>query len=84
MATGLSQEQVNAIREIQFQVGDLNGSYLGEADGNRVVVDRDAQGKGWFVDATPAADTEFQNRSSATRRYTSPVNVARNPSAAAA
>src|SRR6185369_10272010 len=28
MATGLSQDQVNAIREIQFQVGDLNGSYL--------------------------------------------------------
>src|SRR5213075_188162 len=71
-ASGLSPEQNAVMRELRFKVGDLAGEYLGEASGNRIVVDRDAQGKGWFVDSTPADDREFDSRSSATRGYTNP------------
>ncbi|HEX6190396.1 MAG TPA: Ig-like domain-containing protein, partial [Pyrinomonadaceae bacterium] len=76
MATGLTQQQIAAMRELRFELGDLGSSYLGEASGNRIVVDRNAQGKGWFVDATPADDMEFGTISSATRRYTNPLTSA--------
>src|SRR5207248_4522036 len=64
--------QITALHVIKFEVTDLSGSYLGEADGNRILVDRNAEGKGWFVDPTPQDDSEFGNVSSTTRRYTDP------------
>ena len=75
-ATGLTREQISAMRELKFELGDLSGSYLGEAGGNRIVVDRDAGSKGWFVDTTPADDVEFSDRTSSTRRYTNPFTSA--------
>jgi CSLREA domain-containing protein/uncharacterized repeat protein (TIGR01451 family) len=69
-AAGLTRAQTLAMRELKFELGDLTGSYLGEAGGNRIVVDRDAGGRGWFVDATPMDDLEFGERTSATRSYT--------------
>ncbi len=74
-AAGLTSQQISAVRELRFEIGDLAGSYLGEADGNHIVVDRDAQGKGWFVDDTPADDLEFAN-SLTTRSYTKPFSSA--------
>ena len=76
MATGLTQQQIAAMRELRFEVGDLANSFLGEASGNRIVVDRNAQGKGWFIDTTPADDVEFGTTFSATRRYTNPYTAA--------
>src|SRR5207302_7679060 len=75
-ATGLTPQQISTLQTIKFEVSDLNGSYLGEADGNRILVSRNAQGKGWFVDQTPMDDLEFGNASSATRRYTDPMSAA--------
>jgi hypothetical protein len=75
-ATGLTARQIAAMRELRFEVSDLSDSYLGEADGNRILVDRDAQAKGWFVDATPADDLEFANQTSTTRSYTNPFTSA--------
>lgn len=42
-------------------MGNLPDGYLGLAyvSGNRVVIDADAAGHGWFVDATPFLDEEF-------------------------
>jgi CSLREA domain-containing protein/fimbrial isopeptide formation D2 family protein len=73
-ATGLTQQQLAALRDLKFDVADLSGAYLGEADGNHVLVDRDAQTKGWFVDATPQSDSEF-GKASGTRRYTDPMSA---------
>jgi hypothetical protein len=48
----LTANQVAVLRAIKFEASELPGSYLGEANGNRILVSLDAQGKGWFVDAT--------------------------------
>jgi methionine-rich copper-binding protein CopC len=74
--TGLTSKQLADMRELRFEIGDLGQAYLGEADGNRIVVDRDAQGKGWFIDSTPVDDLEFGSRSSATRSYANPFTAA--------
>jgi hypothetical protein len=44
---------------VQIAIADLPGRFLGSSEGNFVVLDRDAAGLGWFVDASPSADEEF-------------------------
>jgi hypothetical protein len=61
---GLNAAAVQKLAQVQFVVGDLPGSYLGETEGNRVYVDVNAAGNGWFVDPTPAADEEFASSGS--------------------
>ena len=75
-ASGLTPKQISAMREIRFELGELKGAHLGHANGNRIVVDRNAQGKGWFVDPTPMDDHEFRDRTSGTRSYTNPFSLA--------
>jgi len=75
-STGLTAQQITTLRGIKFEVTDLAGSYLGQADGNRVQVDRNAEGKGWFVDPNPMSDSSFVSAFSATRLYTDPMNAA--------
>ena len=74
-ATGLSVEQMASLREIRFEVTDLTDAYLAESSGNRILVDRRAEGKGWFLDSTPQDDSEFANALAATRRYTDPQSA---------
>jgi hypothetical protein len=45
--------------DLSITVEDLSGNVLGHADGDRIVIDADAAGYGWFIDATPADDQEF-------------------------
>lgn len=71
--TGLTTEQVASMRSIRFEVADLAGAYLGEADGNVIRVDRDAAGNAWFIDTTPFDDLEFGHVIAETRRYTDPL-----------
>ena len=75
-ATGLTPHQLTTLRGIKFEIADLQGAYLGEADGNRILVDTNAQGKGWFIDANPLSDSSFARAVSATRLYTDPMNAA--------
>jgi hypothetical protein len=75
LATGLTPQQLAVLRGIKFDIADLNGSYLGESDGNRILVDRNAQGRGWFVDPNPLSDASFAHAVSATRRYTDPLSA---------
>ena len=77
-AAGLTAAQAAQLRGMRFEVGELANDYLGEAEGNRILVDREAQGKGWFIDATPQDDAEFATKTSTTRRYTDPMNAARS------
>ena len=76
MSSGLTAQQLKAMNSLRFEIGNLGQAYLGEASGNRIVVDRNAQGKGWFIDTTPADDLEFGDRPSATRSYTNATTLA--------
>lgn len=58
-AQGLSPAQLAALQAVKFQVADLGGSLLGQAAGETVTLDRNAAGRGWFVDSTPTQNEEF-------------------------
>jgi hypothetical protein len=64
-ADGVNQNLVSLLASIQFSVGslpfgDLALSYVNQ---NRVVLDPNAAGYGWFVDPTPLRDEEFTSTS---------------------
>jgi hypothetical protein len=44
---------------VNVRIADLPGSTLGLASGNTIYLDVNAAGWGWFVDTTPADDSEF-------------------------
>jgi hypothetical protein len=46
-----------------FVVGDLKGQALAQTVGNVVVIDINAAGHGWFIDATPEDDAEYAGHS---------------------
>jgi hypothetical protein len=48
---------------VSFQIGELPSGLLGEESGKTIRIDRDAAGYGWFVDPTPADDSEFADPS---------------------
>ncbi|HET6977403.1 MAG TPA: Ig-like domain-containing protein [Pyrinomonadaceae bacterium] len=73
--TGLTAKQIAAMQSLTFELADLPEVYLAEVSGNRVRVDRDAGGHGWFVDSTPMDDAEFGNTASNLRRYTNPADA---------
>jgi hypothetical protein len=49
----------SALHGIDVRVADLGGLTLGKAVGNRIWLDDNAAGWGWFADATPWDDFEF-------------------------
>jgi hypothetical protein len=70
-AAGVGLAGAAALERVSFHVADLPGNQLGRALPGRVLIDRDAAGRGWFVDPTPADDSEFgarRGRGVATRR----------------
>jgi hypothetical protein len=56
---GLDDSDVALLESITFEIADLSGLTLGQADGTTIVIDSDAAGYGWFVDTTPYEDSEF-------------------------
>ena len=74
-ATGLTGAQLATLRRLEFAVADLPGWYLGEAGGDRIRVDNNAGGNGWFIGATAEDDAQFATKTSATRRYTDPASA---------
>ena len=48
-----------AMADVKVQIADLPRGFLGETTGKTILIDHDAAGYGWFVDSTPADDTEF-------------------------
>ena len=69
-ASGLTADQEALLDTLTFEVANLDGLRLGEADGRHIRVDADAGGNGWFVEA---GDTHFDLVSSPTRLYTRPT-----------
>ncbi|MDF1741763.1 MAG: Calx-beta domain-containing protein, partial [Verrucomicrobiales bacterium] len=58
-ASGLTEDQIAALEEINYVVTDLEGSALAYAEGSSIYIDNDAAGYDWFVDETEWLDEEF-------------------------
>ncbi|HEX4999117.1 MAG TPA: matrixin family metalloprotease, partial [Terriglobia bacterium] len=56
---GLSDEQVEAARQVHIEIDDLPGWTLAETTESGIRIDVDAVGLGWYVDQTPGDDSEF-------------------------
>ncbi|MHC4088881.1 MAG: hypothetical protein ACYSVY_01125, partial [Planctomycetota bacterium] len=61
-ALDLTDETVQMLGDVNFEVADLYGLTLGYTEGGTVFIDDDAAGHGWFIDATPYDDVEFRRR----------------------
>jgi hypothetical protein len=58
-AGGISPDELARLHRVEVRVTDLAENQLGFVDGESVWIDDDAAGNGWFVDLTPAEDSEF-------------------------
>ncbi len=58
-ARPLSAAQESALQQLDVRIVDLPGATLGQALGTTIALDIDAAGSGWFLDATPADNTEY-------------------------
>jgi hypothetical protein len=63
LETQLGSQVEAALAGVKVEVANLSGKTLGEALGNTIWIDNNAAGYGWFVDPTPADDTEFVKQS---------------------
>ena len=61
----LTDAQRAWLATVDVRVVDLPGLALGEYSDGTVLIDTDAAGYGWFIDATPGDDTEFGRRGEA-------------------
>lgn len=61
-AAGVPQHVIqDRLYNVQFIITDLQGSTLsGATDDNRIVIDVNGAGYGWYLDSTPQDDGEFQ------------------------
>jgi Ca2+-binding RTX toxin-like protein len=48
-----------ALGDIRIQVADLTGDVLGYFDGSNILIDIDGADHGWFIDTSPADNSEF-------------------------
>ncbi len=58
-AAGLNAYGVSLLEHASVELSDLPGTLLGLTFGNRVLIDPDAAGAGYFIDNTPGGDNEF-------------------------
>ena len=57
-ATGLNPVRVKDLSRVEVQIADLAGPYLGLSSPGVITIDQDAAGYGWFIDLTPADDSD--------------------------
>ena len=60
---GAGDTRLAAFGGMSFTTANLAGQELGHAQGKTILIDFNAAGYGWFVDATPDASSEFKARS---------------------
>jgi Ca2+-binding RTX toxin-like protein len=58
-AFGINETMLARLRGVSFQIVDLDGLTLGRAVDDKVFIDIDGAGHGWFIDSTPYNDVEF-------------------------
>jgi hypothetical protein len=59
-ALGPNDAHLAALTSITVDVGNLMGLAIGVTQGDAITIDSTAAGWGWFVDPTPADNSEFQ------------------------
>jgi uncharacterized delta-60 repeat protein len=64
---GVSALSPGGLPKLRIRIADLPGQELGRWKGSTLMLDRDAAGRGWFVDPTPRRNEEFA-RSGRARR----------------
>ncbi|HEX8078224.1 MAG TPA: Ig-like domain-containing protein, partial [Chthoniobacterales bacterium] len=72
LASGLTLEQAAALDRLNFELADLPELHLGSAATDRIKLDRNANGRGWYVESAPENDSQFATIKSGTQRYTDP------------
>ncbi len=60
VASGLDAAAAAKLDTVSVQLADLPGAALGEEVSGTLFIDLDAAGQGWFVDRSPADDSEFR------------------------
>ena len=64
---GASQRQLKILDAASIQLADLDSTGLAEVRSRNVIhLDRDAQGRGWYIDRTPLSDREYNSTDPAT------------------
>ena len=64
---GISEEQAAALAAARYEIANLESGVLASVDDfNLVRIDADAIGRGWFIDASPEDDNEFDTVDSLT------------------
>ena len=58
-ASGLTDEQIAALADVEYIIDDLGADTLGYVDGMTIYLDDDAAGSDWFIDDTEWLDEEF-------------------------
>jgi hypothetical protein len=58
-SAGLDAARVATLHTVTFEIADLPGHYLAWATPDRIVLDIDAAGYGWYIDPTPLDDEEY-------------------------
>jgi Ca2+-binding RTX toxin-like protein len=61
-ALGTSSATLKALLNLNFVVTNLGGNTLAQLSGNTIVLDDDAAGNGWYVDANPNNNSEYRHR----------------------
>jgi Ca2+-binding RTX toxin-like protein len=55
----IDQARLATLDDLELTIADMAGLTLGRSSGNRITIDSDAAGYGWFVDETPEENEEF-------------------------
>lgn len=53
----------------ELRIADLPGNLLGTTAGNTITIDSNGAGMGWFIDATPWNDSEFDTKTQMGNQY---------------
>jgi hypothetical protein len=71
---GASADQLAAMHAVQVTVSEMMGLYIGASTAGQIKIDSDGAGYGWFIDATPNDDAEYDG--SGTRLTADPADPA--------
>ena len=55
----IDQARLASLDDLELTIADMAGLTLGRSSGNKIFIDSNAAGHGWFVDETPDANEEF-------------------------
>src|ERR1041384_6540970 len=57
---GISADDIARLEAVTFELADLPGALIAEADGTQIKIDQTAAGFEWYFDQSPIEDSEFE------------------------